>query len=262
MDVPWSFRILAILICGVMILRMIQARKGHSFFIRRIAGIDAIEESVGRATEVGRPIVFVPGIEKLDKMPTIAGLSVLRYVAKRCVDMMVKVLVPLMQPEVVSPAQEIIKDAYREAAREEDFNPNDVQFISQDEGAFAAGTVGMLSREQAAAGFYFGNFGFESLLISETGHRIGAIQVAATVDFIQVSFFICACDYVLIGEELYAASAYLSRDPIQVGALSGQDFGKLVLLSLIVAGTLMSLILMLSGNYQETINPVTGLLGR
>ncbi len=45
------------------------------------------------------------------------------------------------------------------------------------------------------------------------------------------------CDYTLIGEELFAASAYLSRDPQQLGSLKGHDFGKLVII-LILAGVI------------------------
>jgi len=34
-----------------------------------------------------------------------------------------------------------------------------------------------------------------------------------------------------MGEELYAASAYLSRDPLLLGSLRGQDLGKLVVIA-------------------------------
>jgi len=50
-------------------------------------------------------------------------------------------------------------------------------------------------------------------------------------------FFITTCDYTLIGEELYAASAYLSREPVLVGTLRGQDIGKGVLLCVMTIGT-------------------------
>jgi hypothetical protein len=43
----------------------------------------------------------------------------------------------------------------------------------------------------------------------------------------------------LIGEELYAASAYLSREPVLVGTLRGQDIGKGVLLGVMAIGTVL-----------------------
>lgn len=255
MDIPWAIRILAFVMCAFILGAMVRARRGRQFFLRRIPGIDAIEESVGRATEMGRPVIFSPGTGNLDNMQTLAGLAVLGWVARRCVQMGVRVVVPLMEPVVVSAAGDILREAFREADREDEFDPNDVRFISKDQNAFAAGVIGILTREEAAAGFYFGAYGFESLLISETGRRVGAIQVAATADYFQIPFFICACDYTLIGEELYAAGAYLSRDPVQVGTLVGQDAAKLVLLFLILLGATAAVV-------AGGLNPVEGLLGK
>ena len=50
------------------------------------------------------------------------------------------------------------------------------------------------------------------------------------------------CDYTLIGEELYAASAYLSREPMLLGSLKGQDYGKVMIFGAIVIGVILELI--------------------
>jgi hypothetical protein len=55
-------------------------------------------------------------------------------------------------------------------------------------------------------------------------------------------FFITACDYTLIGEELYAASAYLSREPLLLGSLKAQDYGKLLILVVMVLGSVLLLL--------------------
>jgi len=49
-------------------------------------------------------------------------------------------------------------------------------------------------------------------------------------------FFVAACDYTLIGEELFAASAYLSHEPRLLGSLKGQDLGKMVIILALIAG--------------------------
>ncbi|MCH8273373.1 MAG: hypothetical protein IH851_01095 [Armatimonadetes bacterium] len=256
MDVPWAIRLIALAMCAVILQRMFGARRGKTYFIRRIPGIDAIEESVGRATEMGRPVLFSPGTAGLDNMQTLAGLAVLGWIARRCVRMMVRIIVPIFEPVVLPAAADIVRDAYRAEGREEEFDPDDVRFLSKDQNAYAAGVIGILIREKVAAGFYFGPFGFESLLIAETGRRVGAIQVAATADFFQIPFFICACDYTLIGEELYAASAYLTREPVQVGTLAGQDLAKLILILLLVLGAIGAAL------WPGALNPLEGLLGR
>jgi hypothetical protein len=96
-----------------------------------------------------------------------------------------------------------------------------------------------MTRKRPAACFYMGAFYAESLLLAETGNLIGAIQVAGTAMPSQLPFFVAACDYTLIGEEFFAASAYLSGDPDQLGSLKGQDVGKLIVGGLILVGVAM-----------------------
>ena len=60
--------------------------------------------------------------------------------------------------------------------------------------------------------------------------------MAGTANIPQLPFFVVACDYTLIGEELYAASAYLSGEPKLVGSLKGGDLLKVVAIVVIVIG--------------------------
>ena len=50
-------------------------------FLRSIPGLKAIEEAVGRSTEMGKPILFVPGIMDMNEVETVAGVVVLGHVA-------------------------------------------------------------------------------------------------------------------------------------------------------------------------------------
>jgi hypothetical protein len=93
--------------------------------------------------------------------------------------------------------------------------------------------------EKPATCFYMGTFFAESLILAETGNSIGAIQIAGTAMPAQLPFFVAACDYTLIGEEFFAASAYLSGEPDQLGALKGQDVGKLIVAGLVLIGVAM-----------------------
>ena len=56
---------------------------------------------------------------------------------------------------------------------------------------------------------------------------------------IRIPFFVVACDYTLIGEELYAASAYLSGEPKLVGALKGADFMKIAIIITVIVGCVL-----------------------
>lgn len=257
----WTIRILFVLFACAVLGRILAARRGAQLFIRRIRGIDALEEAVGRATEMGRSVMFVPGIADFNNMATPAGLQVMQYVGRQCARFGVRMIVPILSAVVLP----VARDMYQEVCRAEDrldvFDPNDVRFLSDSQSAFAAAAAGIIERDRIAGVFYFGSFGFESLLLAETGQRVGAIQVAATNDAFQIPFFLCACDYTLIGEELFAASAYLGREPTQLGSISGQDIGKLAVCLLILVGAAAAMVAVLRGQSPD-FSWVLGLLGQ
>jgi len=137
-------------------------------------------------------------------------------------------------------AQQIVREAHYVAGRPDSYNPNDIYFVAEEQFAYCAGVNGVMIRQKTATNFYMGLFFAEALLMTETGNSTGAIQVAGTDALTQIPFFITTCDYTLIGEELYAAAAYLSKDPMTVGTLKAQDWTKLLIIMSIVVGTVLS----------------------
>ncbi|MCX7669889.1 MAG: hypothetical protein N2439_07450, partial [Anaerolineae bacterium] len=236
-----------LLLGGAIVRRILVARQGRPVFVRRIAGLDELDDALGRATEMGRPILFSPGFGDLGQMSTYAGLACLEYAVRKAARFGIRVIVPVAGATMFPVTQDIVRDAYTAEGRPELYQPEDVLYLSGDQNAFAAAVTGIMERQRIGAAFYFGSYGFESLLLAETGQRVGAIQVAATDSFFQVPFFIAACDYTIIGEELYAAGAYLSREPTMLGSLSGQDYGKVVVALLLIAGILAALGYALAG---------------
>lgn len=257
----WTGAILLLTLAGAIARRIYVARRGRPVFVRRIAGLDELDDALGRATEMGRPIIFSPGFGDLGQMSTYAGLACLEYAVRRAARFGIRVIVPVAGATMFPVTQDIVRDAYTAEGKPELYRPEDVLYLSGDQNAFAAAVTGIMERQRIGAAFYFGSYGFESLLLAETGQRVGAIQVAATDSFFQVPFFIAACDYTIIGEELYAAGAYLSREPTMLGSLSGQDYGKVVVGILLIAGILTALGYALAG-HTGTFNPLVGLLGR
>lgn len=228
-----------IILCGLIIYFINQAKSGKKLFIRKIAGLDAVDEAVGRATEMGKKIFFIPGTSDMDNVQTIAGLTILGRVAQLAAEYETWIEVPVSRSLVMVTAKEMVKEAYSKAGRPDAFNEDQVHYLTDDQFGYAAGIDGMFVREKPATVFLLGNFYAESLILSETGNSIGAIQIAGTGQPSQLPFFVAACDYTLIGEELFAASAYLSREPKLLGSLKGQDMGKAIILVAIIIGVIL-----------------------
>jgi hypothetical protein len=223
------------------------AREGKPLYLRKIPGLNAVEEAVGRATEMGRPVLFVPGIGELDEIETIAGISILGRVARITAQYETPLRVPVRYPLVLAAGQEVVEQAYIEMGKKDVYDRDSVRYVAGEQFAFTATVNGYMMRERPAANIYMGAFFAESLLLAETGNAAGSIQIAGTARPEQLPFFIAACDYTLMGEELYAGSAYLSREPIMTGGLKGQDFIKMLITIGIIVGVVLASI-----GYGET----------
>ena len=230
-----------LLFSAAIVWNIYDARSGKEIFVRRIPGLEAVDEAIGRATEMGRSILYSLGLGRVDEVPTIASMTILGQVARRTADYETPLRVPCRDPIVMNVVREVVRTAYLDEGRPDVYNEENVFFITESQFAYAAGVDGIMVRERPAAVFLQGQFFAESLILAETGNSIGAIQIAGTDSEHQLPFFIAACDYTLIGEELYAASAYLSREPMLLGSLRGQDWGKLFIFGIIVLGVVLEL---------------------
>lgn len=235
--------IVAVLLFGGLILNFIyRARRGKALFVRRIAGLQAIDDAIGRATEMGKPILYCPGIGYIEDIATIASLNILGEVAKKCGQYDTKLINPHFDPIVYTVAREIVKESYTNVGRPDAFDPDSVYYVTDSQFAYAAAVDGIMLRERPATNFLVGWFRAESLIMAETGASTGAIQIAGTDQVSQLPFFVTACDYTLIGEELYAASAYISREPLLLGAIKGEDIGKVIITAIILIASIIGLL--------------------
>ncbi len=232
--------LIAILIFTILTMIFVQlAKKGMELYVRPLAGIEAVDEAIGRATEMGRPILYVLGLGSAADIATIASFTILGRVAKKVAEYQTELNVPCYDPIVMAVAQEVVKSAFIDAGRPEAYKDDIVHFITNSQFAYVGAVNGIIMRDLPATNVYMGKFFAESLILAETGAVAGSIQIAGTDEIPQIPFFFVACDYTLIGEELFAASAYLGREPELLGSLKAQDYAKAVLLASAIIGILL-----------------------
>ena len=211
--------------------------------MRPIAGLQALEEAVGRATEMARPILFTPGWGgDIQRPTTIASMNVLSHVAEIAARHDCPLIYPTHDPVIQSVAQEVIRESYARAGFPDRVADDRVTYVSSSQFGYAAAVDGLLSRLRPASVFLLGTFEAESLILAETGNAVGAIQIAGTDSTIQLAFFIVACDYTLIGEELFAASGYLSQDRSILASVRAQDILKLIIAAFVIVAAVWATI--------------------
>ena len=233
--------VMSTIFIGILLYMMIVQgeRKKKVYKIRRLPAMDAIEEVIGRGVEMNRPIYFCPGtgaLNRLEATSTLAGLTLLSYIANMAVKMGCRIIVSVSKADVYALALEIVRTAFRLEGKEEEFVEEDIMFMPQQKSA-----AGMIQRENVAATFLMGAWWHEALVMIEAGATVGAMTVSgAAYTLGQLPWFVACSDYVLIGEEFYAASAYISRDPAETSLIAGQDYIKFICLGLIFLGSILA----------------------
>ncbi len=229
----------ALLYSMIVLLCFYFARR-RDMYIRPIPGLEAVNDAIGRATEMGRPMLFVSGLSGISDIATIAAMLILGHIARRAAAYETPIIVPCNDPLVMTAEREIVHQAYIEAGKPDAYEPQNIYYITDSQFGYTSAVDGIMVREKPAANFFMGYFYAEALILAETGNMTGAIQIAGTDADTQLPFFITACDYTLMGEELYAASAYLSRSPLLMAQLKGQDYGKVLLAAGLLTGVTLA----------------------
>lgn len=242
----------ALLICAIVLGTLYAVRgRAEEIYIRPIAGLEAVNDAIGRATEMGRPMLYVSGLGGVSNIATIAAMLILGHLARRAAAYETEIIVPCNDPLVMATEREIVRQAYTEAGKPDAYRPENIFFLTDSQFGYVAAVDGIMLREKPGANLYMGYFAAEALILAETGNETGAIQIAGTDADTQLPFFITACDYTLMGEELYAASAYLSRHPLLVAQLRGQDMAKTIIVAILILGVIAATAALFGGTVAE-----------
>jgi len=234
--------LIGIIVVGLIVAVFIyRGRRGKSLYLRPIAGLTAVDEAIGRATEMGKPILYSSGRGGMQRPATMASMNILGSVSEKVASYGTPLIFPNNDPVVTAVAQEVVKEGYTKAGHPDSYKPENIYFVTDSQFGYAAAVDGIMMRERPATNLFFGTFEAESLILAETGNSIGAIQIAGTDSSIQMAFFMVACDYVLIGEELFAASGYLSQDLQVIGSLKGSDLSKIIIIAILLLGVILAL---------------------
>lgn len=219
----------------------INKAKSKLPYVRKIAGLEAITEAVGRATEMGKAVFCTPGWADVtggSAGATFAALDIIGHVARMTAKYDTRLIVAVSFPNVYPLAEQTVQQAYLMEGKREKYDPDMVRFTSPEQYAYAAAVLGMVQREKVAACVYVGAFASEAVDFAEAAVAVEAIAIAGSTSTNQLPYFTAACDYTLIGEELLAAGAYVSKDAARLGSVQGQDYAKVVAFVVVLLGAL------------------------
>jgi hypothetical protein len=231
-----------LMIAAIFAAAMVVRRRGLPA-MRPLPPLDAIGDAVGRATESGTSVMYITGWGgDMARPTTMASMEILADVARRAARHNCKLSFPSHDPIVASVAQDTVQQAATVVGKPEWAQTADVAFVTQSQFGYAAAVDGMMAREKPGAVFLLGTFEGEALLLAEGAYQSGAVTIAGTDSTIQLSFFLVACDYTLIGEELFAAAGLISGNDTVMAGVWAQDWLKYLILTLLLFGVVLGLL--------------------
>ncbi|MCK4787204.1 MAG: hypothetical protein KAV87_25820 [Desulfobacteraceae bacterium] len=212
-------------------------KQGRTWEIRQLEALEAIYDGIGRAAETGRPILMLPGISNLGNPQTLAGLTLFGEISQRSAEIGVEAIASASNTAVITATEAIVRGAYTAAGKPEMYAPGKyVRWFGGDQFAYAVGSAGQIMATKPSVILYAGYFLFDVIVSGDTGSRVDAIQIGGTLGSMEMISMMC--DYIFIGEELYAASAAITQDKMSMATIAGQDWVKLLAVGLMVLGVL------------------------
>lgn len=217
-------------------------KSGKGPHIRKIAGLDALEEGVGRAAEIGRPVLWTPGLAQggrlytADGLELLASISILNEVTRLCALKQVEVVAAVSQSEVLPVVEEATRLGYLKGGKPDLFKLENIVYLPEQ--SYTVAIAGLMTQGKYPFCIFTGPLLHEAIILGEVGQTIGTYAVGGTTKTSQLPFLIATCDFTLIGEELLAAGAYVAKDPGELGGFLGEDIGKVIALILGIVGSI------------------------
>ncbi len=233
---------IVVVLAMIFILLGLRRARKTPIEIRPIPGLQAVEEAVGRATEMGQPIFYSPGyadVAGTTAPPTLAGLNLLSHVGRLAARYNTRLVTTVGHANTYALAIEILRNAYVAEGRPDEFDLANVYFTSEVQFAYTAASVGLVQREKPATAFLTGYFAAEAIVIAEATAATNSMSISGTTNYFQIPFFMAACDYTMIGEEFLAAGAFISNEPNLIGSIAGQDYVKILAIAVLLLGAIL-----------------------
>lgn len=221
--------VLVLAVIGLTLWNHARVLSGKRTISRRpLPGLELMRRALARGAETGRAIHLSPGSGAIgargSTAETVAGLLAAEHVASEAALNGAPILVSSGDAVAHLALRGSLRQAYQRAGLGQDYDPANVQLLAhQDPMAYASGITTLYGREKLEVSQLNGSFGQEFLLAGEVGAQHEIPQLAGATSTTALPLIYLTADGALVGEEVYAAEAYLARSPAPMARLLTMD---------------------------------------
>ncbi len=231
-----------LLFAAVLLLALILLRRRSPAALRPIAAFEQLNRAVGLAVENGTRLHFSLGRGSLFPArgaSALAGLAMLRRLSERTSVSDQPPVVTSGDASLAVLSQDTLQSGYRAAGAEEQYRFTTGRLTGLTPLSFAAGAMPTVQDENVSANVFIGDFGAEAALLTEAAERQNSTLIAASDNLAAQSVFYATSQEPLIGEELFAAGAYVGAGAAHDASLNVQDILRWLIILAILAGSVL-----------------------
>ena len=238
--VALSFLVLA----AVLLIGLTLWRRRTPGALRLIAAYERLNRSVGLAVENGTRLHISLGRGNFfttQAGSALAGLAMLRRLAERTSLSDRPPVVTSGESSLAILSQDTLQSGYRTVGAEDQYRFTTGRLTGLTPFSYAAGTLATIHDESVSANIFIGDFGAESALLAEASDRENTSLIAASDNLSAQSIFYASAQDPLIGEELFAAGAYVGAGASHEASLNVQDILRWLIILAIIIGSVLKL---------------------
>lgn len=213
--------------------------------LRPIEAFERLNRAVGLAVESGTRLHISLGRGNLFTTrgaSALAALAMLRKLSERTSLSDRPPVVTSGDAALAILSQDTLQSGYRAAAAEDQYRYSTGRLTGLTPFSYAAGTVPIMRDERVSTNVFLGDFGPEAALLTESAERENSTVIAASSDISAQSVFYASSQDALIGEELFAAGAYVGAGAAHEASLIVQDILRWLLIVAILVGSLLKFV--------------------
>jgi len=233
-----------IFLSGVLILGLAAIRRKSSPVFREIPAITHLKQAIGRVVEDGTRLHVSLGRGALvtpQSASALAGLTLLRQLAELTSAGDEPPIATSGDAALTILSQDTLKMG-AEASAQGTYDPTAGRLTGLTPFSYAAGAIPTIRDENISTNVLIGNFGVEVALLADAAERANTFSIAGSDNLTAQAVLYASAQEPLIGEELFAAGAYVGAGPLHSSSLSAQDILRWLIITVILVGALLKLV--------------------
>lgn len=231
-----------LILAALLLLVFIFLRRRSPAALRRIDAYERLNRAVGLAVENGTRLHVSLGRGNLFTTrgaSALAGLAMLRKLSENTSVSDNPPIVTSGDASLAILSQDTLQSGYRAVGAEEQYRFTTGRLAGLTPFSYAAGTIPVERDENVSTHVFLGDFGAESALLMEAAERQNSDMIAASDNLSAQSVFYTSSQDPLVGEELFAAGAYVGAGISHEASLNVQDILRWLIIVSILVGSLL-----------------------